>query len=180
MKKRNPVSIVVVITVGYFYFFQPHITYKEVRVTYESEEIKAVYVNVTGDPLCAKLYILDHMENNKPVASKEPLFLAMPMGIPSPEDGGLAYSNNIFVFKGYRYQLKENNKLTNSSEELNSHRFDVIAWSVVTPYKKWKVKTNVEEINEPEIFVEPVSYKLDDTYHTSSQFVKGKYVDCLR
>jgi len=168
------------IVVGYFYFFQPHITFEEVRVTYEPEEIKTVYVNVTGDPLCAKLYILDHMENNKPVASKEPLFLAMPMGVSSPEDGSLAYSDNIFVFKGYRYQLKENNKLTNDSRDLYSHRFDVIAWYVITPYKKWNVKTNAEEINEPEIIMEPVSYKLDNKHHNSSQFVKGNYVDCLR
>ena len=182
MKKLIVVLIIIAAVVaGYFYLFQPHITFKEVRVSNEPEKVKAVFVNVTGDPLCAKLYKLERMDNDKPVASNEPLFLALANDIPSPEDGKLAYTDNIFILKGYSYRFEEHNKLTQSTKTSPSHRFDVITWEVVPPYKQWKEGTpSGDAMVEAETATEPVSHRLSKTDDNPTQFVKGNYVDCLR
>lgn len=182
MKKLIVVLIIVaVITAGYFYIFQPHITFQEVRVSNQPEEVKAVFVNVTGDPLCAKLYKLERMDNDKPVASSEPLFLALPDGMASPEEGKLAYTDNIFMLKGYSYRFEEHNKLTQSAKTSTSHRFDVVAWKVVPPYKQWKNGSpGGDAMVEAETVTAPVSYQMSTTDDRPAQFLKGNYVDCLR
>ncbi|MHC4192299.1 MAG: hypothetical protein ACYSUB_21940 [Planctomycetota bacterium] len=182
MKKLFVVlTIVAVIFAGYLYLFRPHITLQEVRISNNPETVKAVYVNVTGDPLCAKLYRLGGTDNNKLEASKEPLFLALPNSIPSPEDGKLAYSDNVFIIKGYRYQFVQNNKLTGESKFTPSHSFDVVAWEVMAPYKIWKKMSSTGgSAIEAETRTEPVSHQFDNTDHDPNQFTKGNYVDCLR
>lgn len=144
-------------------------------------EVKAVYVNITGDPLCAKLYRLDRIEKGKPVSSDEPIFLALPKGLPSPDEGELAYSDNLFLIKGYRYQFKKRNKLTGNSKTSPSNRLDVIAWEVIPPYKKWKNgdsgnSTPIEAVTAST----QVKYQMESSDHRPSQFVKSNYVDCLR
>jgi hypothetical protein len=172
--------ILAMFVAGYVFVFQPHVTFKEVLASNQPEEIKAVYMNVTGDPLCANLYKLDHMNNDEPVAGKDPLFLAMPEGIASPEAGNLAYSDNIFIFKGYKYQYEYRNRITGGTKITPSHRFDVIAWKIVTPYKKWK-DSDPEDKTMPEAVTstEPVAYEFKSTDHSRSQFVPDNYVDCL-
>lgn len=172
--------MIMVFIVGYGYLFQPHITFEEVRISNKPQEIKAVYVNITGDPLCAKLYRLERMEKGKPVASDEPIFLALPKDLPSPEDGKLAYSDNLFILSGYRRQFEERNKLTGKLKASPSNRFDVIAWEVIPPYKQWRKKdsgstTPVKAITA----TTPVRYQTANTDHSPTQFVKGNYVDCL-
>jgi hypothetical protein len=135
---------------------------------------------VTGDPLCAKLYRLAGTDKKKPVAGQEPLFLALPDSIPSPEDGKLAYTDNVFIIKGYRYQFVRNNKLTGESKFTPSHRFDVVAWEVIAPYKIWKKTSSTEgSAIEAETKTEPVSHQFNNTDHDPDQFTKGNYVDCL-
>ncbi len=119
--------IITVIFASYFYLLHSHIAFEEVRVSNEAEEVKAVYVNVTGDPLCAKLYKLDQMDNNRPVVSKTPLFIALPNGAPSPVEGALGYADNVYMLKGYNYLYEERNRLTGATKTSPSHRFDVIA-----------------------------------------------------
>lgn len=173
--------IAVVLIVGFSYLFQPHIAFEEVRMSNTPFEIKAVYVNITGDPLCAKLYRLERMEGRKPVASDKPIFPALPKGLPSPDEGELAYSDNIFLIKGYRYQFKERNKLTGNSKTSPSNRLDVIAWEVIPPYKQWK-NGNSGSTRPVEVITAttPVKYQMVNTNHDPSRFVKGNYVDCLR
>lgn len=182
MKKFTIVFIIVVaILAGYFYLFKPQMTFEEVRASDKPEEVKAVFVNVTGDPLCAKLYVLDHMDNDKPVASNEPLFLALPNGMPSPEDSNLAYTDNIFILKGYRYQFEERNKLTKNTQTSASHRFDVISWEIVPPYTKWKSgSSSGNDMVETEKATEPVSHQFSNQDNSPNLFTKGNYVDCLR
>ncbi len=183
MKKLGIVLllIAVVLIVGFCYLFQPHIAFEEVRISNTPFEIKAVYVNITGEPLCAKLYRLERMEGSKPVASGEPIFLALPKGLPSPDEGELAYSDNLFLVKGYRYQFKERNKLTGKSKTSPSNRLDVIAWEVIPPYKKWKNgdignSTTLEAVTASTT----VKYRMQSSDHRPSQFIKGNFVDCLR
>jgi hypothetical protein len=173
--------IVVVLIVGLCYLFQPHIAFEEVRMSNTPFEIKAVYVNVTGDPLCAKLYRLERMEGSKPVASDKPIFLALPKGLPSPDEGKFAHSDNLFLINGYSYQFKERNKLTGNSKSSPSNRVDVIAWEVIPPYKKWKKGDpgNTTPL-EAETASTPVKYRMKSSDHRPSQFTKGNYVDCLR
>ncbi len=58
VKKVKPLLIVsVALFVGYFFLFEPHITFKEVRISSKPSEIKVVYVNVTGDQFIKGNYI---------------------------------------------------------------------------------------------------------------------------
>lgn len=182
MKKLIVMLIIVAaVTAGYFYLFQPHITFQEVRVSNQPEEVKAVFVNVTGEPLCAKLYKLERMENDKPVAGNDPLFLALANDMPSPDEGKLAYTDNVFILKGYSYRLEEHNKLTKSTRTSPSHRFDVISWNVVPPYKQWKNGSpSGDAMVEAETATEPVSHQLSTTDYSPNQFSKSNYMDCLR
>lgn len=164
----------------YLYIFQPYITFSEVRISNTPVEIKVVYVNVTGDPLCAKLYSLGSIKDNKPVATKEVFYLAMPDGIPSPEDGDLAVSDNMFLIKGYRYRLIEKNNLTGDSTKSPSHRFDVISWKVMLPYERWKDTVSLDGAVEKEIATDSVSYTFNKADHDPGIFIKGNNIDCLR
>lgn len=172
--------ILALLIAGYLYLFQPHITFEEVRVSNQPGNVTAVFVNVTGDPLCAKLYKLDHMDNHKPVASKDPLFIALPNLAPSPVRGNLGYADNIYSLKGYNYQYVTRNRLAGTTKTRPSHRFDVIKWEIVTPYKKWKDsgpegKTMAKAV----ISSESVAYEFNSTDHSRNQFVSDNYVDCL-
>ena len=166
---------------GYIFLFQPHVSFEEVRISNQLKEVNAVFVNVTGDPLCAKLYKLDRMDNNKPVASDTPFFITLPDGAPSPIGGNLGYADNIYVLRGYAYQYEEKNLLTGASNTMPSYRFDVIAWEIKTPYKKWKepAPNEVGSI-ESKISTDPVSFQFTDTDHNPSQFIDNNYIDCFR
>lgn len=173
--------IAVTLIVGFCYLFQPHLAFEEVRISDKPDEIKAVYVNITGDPLCAKLYRIERIEDGIPVSSDEPIFPALPENLPSPEDGKTAYSDNLFLIKGYRYQFKERNKLTGHSKTSPSNRVDVIAWEVIPPYKRWKdMDSDNSTLSEAETASTPVKYQMKSSDHHPSQFVKNNYVDCLR
>jgi hypothetical protein len=174
-------TIAVAVLIGYCYLFRPYLAIKEVRISTNPEEIRAVYVNVTGNPLCAKLYRLERMEGDEPVASDDPIFLALPNSLPSPEDGNYAYSDNLFLLEGYRYQIEERNKLTGNKKTTPSNRFDVIAWEVIAPYKIWK-KENSDNTTPIEVATAnaPMKYRMKSSDHGPSKFIKGNYVDCLR
>lgn len=181
--KKIVLLLIVAVTffVGYLFLFQPHITFKEVRISSKPDEIVAVYVNITGNPSCAKLYRLERMENGKPVASDDPIFLTMPKDLPSPEDGKLACTDNVFHMKGYGYQFEQHNKLTGHSRITPSNRFDVVAWEVITPYKIRKDSVSASNASiEVMTATTPVQYQLEQTDHHPDQFVKDNYVDCLR
>jgi hypothetical protein len=174
------VLIAATLVVGYCFLFQPHIVLEKVRLSNKPVEIKAVYINMTGDPLCAKLYRIERMEDGKPVSSDEPLFLALPENLPSPEDGKTAHADNMFLIKGYRYQFSERNKLTGHSKTSHSNRLDVIAWEVIAPYKQWN---NEDSDNHTPVEATtastPVKHQMESSDHRPNQFVKGNYVDCL-
>lgn len=182
MKKIVIIAVIVLtLLAGYLYLFQPHISFEEIRSSETPIEIKAVYVNVTGDPLCAKLYRLERMQENKPIASSEPLFLGLPDGMPSPEDGDLAYADNLFLIKGYGYQYAARNKLTGNSKMTPSNRIDVLAWEVIAPYKKWKNEDpGGDELLGATIETTPVKHGLVGADHSPDKFVKNNYIDCLK
>jgi hypothetical protein len=180
VKKLILVILLAAIVAAYVFLFRPHVDFKEARASDQVEEIIAVYVGVTGDPLCANLYKLKRMDDGKPVAGKDPLFLALPEGVLSPEAGNLAYSDNVFVLTGYEYKYESKNRITGEIETTPSHRFDVLSWKVVAPYKKWKDsdptdKTMAEAVTSSE----PVAYEFNSADHSPNQFVADNYVDCL-
>lgn len=166
--------VVLIAAAGYFYFFKPYISLSEVRASSDPVELTAVFVNVTPDPSCIKLYKLDRMDDNVPVASNEPIVLALPEGMPSPENGKLAYSDNVFTLKGYSYKYVERNKFNNESNTSPSHRFDVIAWTVVPPYKMWKESDpGGDSAAEAETSSGPVSHKIKSNDHSPDEFIIG-------
>lgn len=174
------IGFVVAIAVAYIALFQPYVILEENRLTAQPVTVKTIFVNVTGDPLCAKLYKLDESVSGKLVASKEPLYLALPQDIPSPEDGAQAYSDNLFIVTGYPYEWIEKNRLTGATKITQSYRFDVIAWEIVAPYKIWAGQWGEGVSIDAATAVEPISHRFDGDHSDPGVFVKRNYVDCLQ
>ena len=157
------------------FLFKPYETLEEERTTNKLKTINTVYVNYTGDPLCAKLY--QHKDGDISKITT-PIFLAIPEGMPSPDDGSTAYSNNVFNITGYEYKFVKRNLLTGNAEYSDSNRFDVISWKIVPPYKVWSNKTDKDGILLTEVKNQPIAYKFDSDNHAPDLFRKGNYIDC--
>ncbi len=169
-------AIMVAVTVAFtIYILGPFTSYKEVRKGNKIREIKVVYVNVTGESLCAKLYTFEGDDITK---TRTPIFPALPSNMLSPEDTNAAYHDNIFYLKGYDYFYVKENVLTGEKEEKDSYRFDVISWEAHVPYKVWSGDTSDEGIMVSETSSKPIKfvYSGDDE---GQHFKKANYVDCL-
>ena len=172
------IIILLVLLVGFVYLFEPYIDLSRERVSSKPSDVNAIYINVTGDASCAKLYKLSNNAISK--VTSEPLFLALPFNMPSPEDGEWAYADNVFRLKGYEYIWVEKNYLTNTRKETPAARFDVISWEIVTPYKRWESvnkeggSTAFEESNEI------VAYNIKNNDHNPNNFRFRSYIDCLK
>jgi len=163
----------------YIYLFEPYIEVSEKRVSTEYIVVDAVYINVTGDASCAKLYKISNKKSNSTKETKEPLFLALPAKMLSPEDGVWSYANNSFRLKGFEYYWIEKNILTNKLKQSPNARFDVISWELVTPYNKWLnigIEGGTTEFKESS---EPISYKMKNDDYNPNNFEFRSYIDCL-
>ncbi|MBT1064087.1 hypothetical protein KJY73_10910 [Bowmanella sp. Y26] len=177
MKKFFLITISIILAV-FFWLFQPFSSFSEERLSSQPERVTVVYVTVTGDPQCTKLYKLDSWQDNKPIASKEPVLLALPERLPSPEDGDYAYADNVFELTGFRYQFQESNRLTGSVAVRPSNRFDLVAWTIVTPYKRWKTVTT--DPNDPfETSNQPLDFSVEEGGFEPEDFTKVNSIDCL-
>ncbi|WP_102797677.1 hypothetical protein [Bowmanella denitrificans] len=176
MKRLLLLAAVVVLMV--IYVFKPFLYSRQARMSAKPEVITAVYLNVTGAPLCAKLYKLDKWHGGRPIASKEPIFLALPASLPSPEDGGQAYADNVFELTGFSYQFETQNKLTGQVDISSSHRFDLISWKVLPPYKLRKTDT-ADPNDDYEVSDAALSFTMKEDNYRMENFIKVNSVDCL-
>ncbi len=135
-----------------------------------------VYVNVTGESLCAKLYVFEGDDITNTI---HPIFPALPNNMLSPEDTNAAYHDNIFYLKGYDYLYVKENVLTGEKEEKDSYRFDVISWEVHVPYKVWSGDTNDEGIVVSETASKTIKYVYSGDDGEEIKNKKANYVDCL-
>lgn len=169
-----------IITGGLIYLFEPYIELNRERKSLKPIEIKVKYINVTGDGSCAKLYRLIQKNDQKEQLTHEPVFIALPLNMLSPEESVFAYSDNVFILKGYEYVWVEKNLFTGNRRQFPAARFDVIRWQLVPPYQKW-ISTDTEtgsvaytQSNEPVI----QEYSSSD--HSPNHFRFPNYIDCLK
>lgn len=168
--------IIVLILTGIIVFlFKPYINIEEVRTSNQLKVINTVFVNLTGDASCAKLY---RYVGDDISSISSPIFSALPEGIPPPDEGPTAYSNNIFKLTGHEYHFVMKNILTGSTASQISNRLDVISWEIVPPYKIWTEKTDKDGILLAETKSDSVAYSLDGDTYEPNLFSKANYNDC--
>ncbi len=173
-------SIAIFIFSGaYIVIYKPFLNYEQIRVSSQPEKITTNYITYACGDNYPRLYEIikkEVVENDK--TEDKPILLALPNGIPSPEDTELAVSGNVFEISGYRYKLRNENLLTGENFDLSSSRVDVVGWRVQTPYKVWSQK--IGSNNEPllETRYSPVEYKTTNTNHSTQRFRLRKYDSC--
>ena len=179
MKKKHIIRIVLVIFFAELaiYSLNPFENIIEQRASNNVETIKVIYVNITGNDNCAKLYKVAD-------SPKEAVFPAYPQVIESIEETKLAYSDNVFILKGYSYNWVTKNSLTGSKVTEKSPRFDVIEWQVITPYTIWTEKTDKDGMVLAEKSSEPKKYKIEkyeiETESNNAVFIKENTIDCMK
>jgi len=155
-----------------FYMLVPLESLYEVRVTNKIESISVKYINVTGEPNCAKLYeVLDGADSA--------VFTAYPVTVPAIEETSLAYSGNVFNIKGYRYNWVRENKLTGNKKITKSNRIDVSAWEVETPYTLWSDELDKDGMQLVIKSEEPVKHVFKDDSGNNELYRKDNFIDCL-
>lgn len=173
-----------IITFGLFFFifvmliflFKPYESFHEVRNNTGPITITAKFENVTGDPGCAKLYTGNTRNGSSDL---QPVFPALPDGMPAPDDGPYAYQNNVFELTGFTYDWVFLNKITGLEQRERSGRFDVIKWKLFQPYTVW-VKTGADnEGRATEKRYAPIMYDYKSSDYSPANFTLGNYVDCL-
>ncbi len=173
--------LVLLMLVGLFvYVLEPHIDLDRERVSTKPIEIDTIYVNVTGESGCAKLYKLDTANKENPVVTKTPVFVYLPEGIPSPEDGHYAYADNKFTLNGYGYKWVKKNIITGEKVEYPAARFDVVSWRLHTPYKLWASLASSKQVPDVKTSANPVEYVYESSDHNPTYFIGQNSIDCLK
>jgi len=163
---------VLLFIVAAFYLLVPLESLYEVRVTNKIENISVKYVNVTGEPNCAKLYeVIDGVDSAA--------FTAYPESLPAIEETSLAYSDNVFNIKGYRYNWIRENKLTGNKAITKSNRIDVSAWEVETPYTLWSDELDKDGMQLAVKSDLPVKHVFKGDSSNNKLYKKDNFIDCL-
>ncbi len=178
MPKSTLITLLMVLTIFVLLFFlvKPYESYREVRNNPGPVIIMAKFENVTGDPGCAKLYTRSASNG---AAGQQPVFPALPEGMPAPDDGPYAYQGNAFELTGFTYDWVFTNKITGSERHKKSARFDVIKWKLSQPYTVWASAGEGDEAPSIEKRYEPIMYEFKSSDYSAGHFKLGNYVDCL-
>lgn len=167
--------------VGLFvYLLEPYIELDRERVSAKPIEIDAIYVNVTGEPGCAKLYRLDTTRKQSPIVTKIPVFVYLPEGMSSPVEGNYAYADNKFTLNGYEYKWVKKNVITGEKVEYAAARFDVVNWRLHAPYKLWASLAPSKHAPEVKTSIDPVEYTYESSEQDAKHFVGLNSIDCLK
>ena len=142
------VFIIVSIILTFFYLLDFHLEAEHIRLNDKIVTIQAVYLNMTGDPICTKIYRED---NGAGVVTN------IPTDVPNPNYSGELINNDKLYLKGYMYKWQETNIITgNIIEERDINVIDVIEWGV---NNKTQHKTEMKSFYE-------------------GNFVSDNYTDC--
>ncbi|NNG04995.1 MAG: hypothetical protein HKM95_12970 [Inquilinus sp.] len=158
----------------YVYVAAPHLQFSEIRVSNEPREIEVIYISYACGDFFPRLYEVAADGESEP--SEQPTMLALPDGIPSPEDTELAVDGNVFRLTGYEYRGEERNVLTGSVREVPSSRFDTIAWNVSIPYEVWVSTGDSPRRQERS---DPVAFSIAEGDHNPDRFTLRRYDPCL-
>ncbi|MCP4342865.1 MAG: hypothetical protein GY799_29280 [Desulfobulbaceae bacterium] len=142
------VFIIASIVLAFCYLLEMHMDGKHIRLNDNIVTIQAVYLNMTGDPKCTKIY----REDNGAA-----IFTNIPADLPNPNCSDELVNNDKLYLKGYMYKWQKINKITrNIVDERDINVIDVIEWGV---NNKTKHKTAMKSFDE-------------------SNFVSDNYTDC--
>ena len=133
----------------YFHVAKPYINRHEWRASEQPTTIEVVYVNMACGEHSPRLYEAIAQNDGSQDWNRSPTLLALPKGIPSPEESEFAVGGNVFVLTGYRYRRRETNILTGATKEYIAPRFDAVAWEIRTPYNVWTASGKREMRHEP-------------------------------
>lgn len=173
--------LVLLLLVGLFvYLLEPHIELDRERVSTKPIKIDTIYVNVTGEPGCAKLYRLDTANKQSPVVTKIPVFVYLPEGMPSPEEGNYAYADNKFTLNGYEYKWVKKNAITGEKVEYPAARFDVVNWQLHAPYTFWASLAPSKQAPDVKTSVDSIEHTYESSEHNPKNFVGQNSIDCLK
>lgn len=143
-------AVIAIAVLGAFvYFRKPYLGVTEVRAK-EPESVQ-----VTWNIGCEESYY-EAIDGRR-------YLLIVPAGGKNPEDffGGMAMvPGNRVSLTGYRYKALLRNIFTGTVTEEHSERFDVLAWSIVTPYMLWE--ENGEQVESDA----PIGWKSDERVPT--------------
>lgn len=160
----------------YVYVAEPHIAYREWRDNETPRVVSVVYVFYACGEDTPRLYEIVSDSDDQLRWSDEPTILALPRGLPSPEETNLAVNGNRFLLTGYGYRAERRNRLTGSVDPVRSTRFDLVSWEAVTPYQIW-----VEEDDgqvEAQWRDSPVRHAVVSEIRTADRFAPGTRNRC--
>ena len=173
--------IVAILVIGavalYVYVTQPYLEYREQRISSAAETIKVIYVSFACGDFYPRLSEVTGTVDGDVRNSEISTTLALPAGVPSPEDTDLGVGGNIFELTGYRYRAEETNILTRTVREAPSTRFDVVAWQVQVPYRVW-VTSGTGGTPKKAERLEPVRHAMSGTNSGPDSFVLRRYDPC--
>ena len=178
MKKALVVFMVMfcVCVLLYLYLAKPYESLREVRRGEAAVTFFAEYVNVTGDPNCAKLYVTNTELNT---VGQLAVFPAVADGLPAPDDGSYAYHGNRFKITGFPYDWIRSNSITGFEQRAPSRRVDVVKWELIAPYSIWVSSDDETVAAGSEIVQEPLINQLQNIDVPISEFRMSNYIDCL-
>lgn len=154
----------------YVYVAKPYINRHEWRASAQPTTIEVVYVAMACGEHSPRLYEAVAQNDSSQDWSRSPTLLALPKGIPSPEDSEFAVGGNVFVLTGYRYRRKETNILTGTTQEYIAARFDAVAWEIRTPYNVWTASGKRETRQKP--------YRVEVSANRTTEFAMRPYQVC--
>ena len=110
----------------FVYVAKPHIKRHEWPASARPTTIQVMYVAMACGEHSPRLYEVVAQNDNSQSWSRSPTILALPKGMPSPEDTEFAVGGNVFVLTGFRYRGKERNVLT--GETRITERRALMSW----------------------------------------------------
>ena len=100
----------------------PFSRYEYIRSSSQTEVLQAQFVNLQGDPLCTKIYLID-----KSGKVGHGIIPRVPSDIPDPNKYSLKNGDKI-ILEGFLYTWTKTNTLTGAVTTKPSYRLDVLSW----------------------------------------------------
>lgn len=150
--------LLAIIIAAYVIVFKPYVKREYQRTSNEPTKIIAEYVNVTGDPLCTKFYLVEDGQ-----LTGKGVFPKLPTDLADPHNKGLKDGDRISL-TGYTYHWVTKNLITNNSTVRPVYMIDVLAWELITSSNASKSSTAFQS-------------SIED--HSPENFMGENYTDCI-
>lgn len=105
-------------------FFVPYKSYEYIRSSDTPEVVHALYIDIQGDPLCTKIYLVG--KNGEPIAG---IFPRTAKDLPDPNRTTHLKDGDELLLEGFRYDWRMKNKITGTVVTKPIHQMDLTAWS---------------------------------------------------